>query len=87
MITDALEEALAHRSQVHLCAAQFPKSHRRDPTLERRLQLVELADRYGVPIIEDDPYGQLRYEGEHLPSVVVLDGQFRGTATTATVAM
>jgi 2-aminoadipate transaminase len=26
-----------------------------------------------VPIIEDDPYGQLRYEGEHLPSLVVLD--------------
>ena len=25
--------------------------------------VVELADRYGVPIIEDDPYGQLRFEG------------------------
>ena len=36
-----------------------------------------MADRYGVPIIEDDPYGQLRFEGEHLPSVVVLDGQMR----------
>jgi len=32
----------------------------------------------GVPIIEDDPYGQLRYEGEHLPSVVSLDSEFRG---------
>jgi 2-aminoadipate transaminase len=30
-----------------------------------------------VPIIEDDPYGQLRYEGEHLPSVVVLDDMLR----------
>ncbi|MGB8011670.1 MAG: PLP-dependent aminotransferase family protein [Terriglobales bacterium] len=39
----------------------------------RRHELVLLADRYGVPIIEDDPYGQLRYEGEHLPSLVVLD--------------
>lgn len=39
----------------------------------RRHQLVLLADRYGVPIVEDDPYGQLRYEGEHLPSLVVLD--------------
>jgi 2-aminoadipate transaminase len=34
---------------------------------------VLLADKYGIPIIEDDPYGQLRYEGEHLPSLVVLD--------------
>jgi len=39
----------------------------------RRHQLVLLADRYGIPIIEDDPYGQLRYEGEHLSPLVVLD--------------
>jgi 2-aminoadipate transaminase len=32
----------------------------------RRRELVLLADRYGIPIIEDDPYGQLRYEGEHI---------------------
>jgi 2-aminoadipate transaminase len=42
-------------------------------SLERRRKLVSLADRYGVPIIEDDPYGQLRYEGKHLPPVAVLD--------------
>ncbi len=34
---------------------------------------MELADRYGVPIIEDDPYGQLRFEGSHIPPIVVLD--------------
>ena len=45
--------------------------------VERRQALIEMADRYGVPIIEDDPYGQLRFEGSHLPSVVALDGQFR----------
>lgn len=39
----------------------------------RRHELVLLADRYGVPIVEDDPYGQLRYEGEHLTPLVVLD--------------
>jgi 2-aminoadipate transaminase len=39
----------------------------------RRHELVRLADRYGIPIIEDDPYGQLRYEGEHLPPLVVVD--------------
>ncbi len=42
------------------------------------LRLVELADRYGVPIIEDDPYGQLRFEGNHLPALEVLDDQLRG---------
>jgi 2-aminoadipate transaminase len=40
---------------------------------ERRRSLVMLANRYGIPIVEDDPYGQLRYEGEHLPPLVVLD--------------
>jgi len=39
----------------------------------RRHQLVLLADKYGIPIIEDDPYGQLRYEGEHLPPLIVID--------------
>ncbi|MGO9403128.1 MAG: PLP-dependent aminotransferase family protein [Terriglobales bacterium] len=39
----------------------------------RRHELVLLADRFGIPIVEDDPYGQLRYEGEHLPPLVVLD--------------
>jgi len=39
----------------------------------RRHELVLLADKYGIPIVEDDPYGQLRYEGEHLPPLVVID--------------
>jgi 2-aminoadipate transaminase len=45
----------------------------------RRQALIELADHYGVPILEDDPYGQLRYEGEHVPPIVHLDSQFRST--------
>ncbi len=40
---------------------------------ERRRALVRLANKYGIPIVEDDPYGQLRYEGEHLPPLIVLD--------------
>lgn len=41
--------------------------------LERREALVKLADKYGVPIIEDDPYGRLRFEGEHVPTLASLD--------------
>jgi len=40
---------------------------------DRRHGLVALANKYGIPIVEDYPYGQLRYEGEHLPPLVVLD--------------
>src|SRR5437588_424339 len=39
----------------------------------RRHQLILLADKYGIPIVEDDPYGQLRYEGQHISPLVVLD--------------
>ncbi len=39
----------------------------------RRRELVLLSDKYGIPIIEDDPYGQLRYEGEHKTPLFVLD--------------
>lgn len=44
-------------------------------SLERRRRIVQIADQYGIPIIEDDPYGQLRFEGEHLPPLLVLDSQ------------
>jgi 2-aminoadipate transaminase len=49
-------------------------------SLPRRRLLVELADRFGVPIVEDDPYGQLRYEGAHLPPLVALDAELHGGA-------
>jgi DNA-binding transcriptional MocR family regulator len=42
-------------------------------SLERRKRLVEIAQRYGVPILEDDAYGELRYSGEALPALKVLD--------------
>lgn len=77
MITEALEERLRTGPKFIYVLPNFQNPSGTTLALERRHQLVELADRYGVPIIEDDPYGQLRYEGEHLPSVVVLDSKFR----------
>ncbi|MEN6410219.1 MAG: PLP-dependent aminotransferase family protein [Anaerolineaceae bacterium] len=77
MNTDALEEALRTGPKFIYCLPNFQNPTGVTLSLERRHKLVELADRYGVPIIEDDPYGQLRYEGEHLPSVAVLDGKIR----------
>ena len=42
-------------------------------TVERRRELAEISARYGVPVLEDDPYGYVRYDGEHLPSVFSFD--------------
>jgi len=42
-------------------------------SLERRHALVRFAQRHGVLILEDNPYGELRFRGEALPSLASLD--------------
>lgn len=44
-------------------------------SLERRLRLLELAAGWGSVILEDDPYGLLRFEGEPLPGLAQLSGR------------
>jgi 2-aminoadipate transaminase len=73
LVTDELEAALRAGPKFIYVLPNFQNPTGVTIPLERRLRLVELADRYGVPIIEDDPYGQLRFEGNHIPPVVVLD--------------
>ena len=41
-------------------------------TLEERQMLVELAQKYDFLIVEDSPYRELRYEGEHIPTMYSL---------------
>jgi len=41
---------------------------------DRRPAVLELARRHGVPVLEDDPYGELRFRGEALPSLYRLAG-------------
>jgi 2-aminoadipate transaminase len=43
-------------------------------SLERRRRLVEIAHRRELLVLEDNPYGMLRYEGERLPTLFSLDG-------------
>lgn len=42
-------------------------------SLEKRKKIYELAKKYGVLIIEDNPYGDLRYSGENLPNIKSFD--------------
>jgi 2-aminoadipate transaminase len=78
MQTDELEKALRIGPKFIYDLPNFQNPGGTTLSAERRQRLVELADQYGVPIVEDDPYGQLRFEGEHLPSVVSLDSKYRG---------
>jgi len=77
MVTDALEEALRKGPKFIYVLPNFQNPTGVTLSLERRKVLVELADKYGIPIVEDDPYSQLRYEGEHIPPIVLLDSQYR----------
>ena len=42
-------------------------------SLQRRIRLLELAHTYKIPVIEDDPYGRLRFEGEPVPCLRSMD--------------
>ena len=42
--------------------------------LERRRRLVELAREHALTVLEDDPYGRVRFDGESLPTLHELDG-------------
>jgi 2-aminoadipate transaminase len=71
--TDLLEEPLRSGPKFMYILPNFQNPGGTTLSEGRRHELVLLAERYGIPIVEDDPYGQLRYEGEHLPPLVVLD--------------
>jgi 2-aminoadipate transaminase len=78
MRVDEVERVLAQRSarapiKFIYALPNFQNPTGRSMSLERRRRLVELASHYGVPIVEDDPYGELRYEGAALPTLKSLD--------------
>jgi 2-aminoadipate transaminase len=48
------------------------------PSPERKRALLEVAAKYGLPIVEDDPYGELYYEGGRPPILAALDADMHG---------
>jgi 2-aminoadipate transaminase len=78
MRVDEVEQLLADRRSrrpIKLIYAlpNFQNPTGRSMSLERRRRLIEVASHFGVPVVEDDPYGELRYEGEQLPTLKALD--------------
>jgi 2-aminoadipate transaminase len=71
--TDSLERSLRSGPKFMYVLPNFQNPGGTTLAEGRRHELVLLADKYGIPIVEDDPYGQLRYEGEHLPALIVID--------------
>jgi 2-aminoadipate transaminase len=70
--TDAIEEALTREPGTVKVVYVIPNFH--NPTgrtmgERERARLADLADRHNIVLVEDDAYGELRYDGGHQPSV------------------
>lgn len=75
MDTDKLEEALKSNKNVRFIYTipNFQNPSGVTMSLEKRKKVYELAQKYDVLILEDNPYGDLRYSGEFLPAIKTLD--------------
>lgn len=74
MNTDELEEKIKkHHPKLIYIIPTFQNPTGRTLSLERRKKVAELAEKYGVLVAEDDPYRDLRYAGEALPTIKSFD--------------
>jgi 2-aminoadipate transaminase len=79
MDIDDLERVLALHPETKMIYT-VPDFH--NPTgvtmsIDRRRRLIELANRYDLLVLEDTPYRELRYDGEHLPTLRSMDTEGR----------
>lgn len=75
MIIEDLERSLNDVKNVKMIyiIPEFQNPTGKTWSLERRKRLAEAADRHQIIVIEDNPYGELRFEGESQPSVKSFD--------------
>jgi 2-aminoadipate transaminase len=74
MRIDQLERAIKRtRPRLIYVVPTFQNPKGTTLALERREQLARLAAEHGVAVLEDDPYGELRFSGADVPAVAALD--------------
>jgi len=80
VVPEALEErilqlkATGRRPKLFYTIANFHNPTGATLPLERRRQVVDICRRHGVLIVDDDAYGDIRFEGDDLPSLFALAG-------------
>ena len=72
-IVEALEPLLQQHPKLIYIVPSFQNPSGATLSRERRVALAKLLAAYDVPLVEDNPYGELRYSGEALPSLLELD--------------
>lgn len=75
MLTDQVEENIKkYKPRLIYVVPNFQNPSGITLSYQRRKHLVKLAQEYYIPIIEDNPYGELRYIGKDIPSLKSLGG-------------
>lgn len=79
MNMEALEEALKTNKNVKMIYTipTFQNPTGVTMSLEKRKKLIELANKYDVLVLEDNPYGDLRFSGEDVATLKSLDTEGR----------
>jgi len=83
IVTDAVRERLAalrregRRCKLIYTIVNFQNPAGPSQSLRRRHELIELAHEFDTLILEDDAYGELRFEGQTLPPLYALDAAGR----------
>ncbi|TCU79257.1 2-aminoadipate transaminase [Tissierella praeacuta] len=79
MLMDELEEVIKNTQKAKMIYVipNFQNPTGRTWSLERRKKLIEIANKYDLPILEDNAYGEVRFEGERIPSIKSLDTEGR----------
>lgn len=78
MIPESMEAQMVHKPKLLYALPNFQNPMGTTLPENRRREIIEICQRHQVPIIEDDPYGQLRYEGKHIPPILKIDADARG---------
>lgn len=85
VIPDLLEKILVETTGIRLIYVipDFQNPTGNSWSMERRKAFMDIVSRFDIPVLEDNPYGELRYEGDRLPSLLSMDkkGQVIFTGT------
>ena len=72
-IEDLEAKIKEHKPKILYCVPTFSNPTGKTYSLENRRAIAELTAKYGVIVIEDDPYSKLRFKGEYVPSMKGMD--------------
>lgn len=73
-IAEAEEQIKKHNPKLLYIVPNFQNPAGLTTSAEKRQALVDLAKKYQIPIVDDNPYGELRYSGTKEPSLKELGG-------------